>query len=181
MVKPWVWIVWLFFGPMLQSVFFQFYIFIATRTLALTELLVTELVFEHSLRIRFKAETDRKVGSRVSTAAPSRAESPVGSMSSENAPGSEESSVDSATAREASEVSTIVRETSSASTATLKGTVKAKTKSKAIEPPPKEDPKKRADGNLVGKINNLITADLQNITSARDFLWLGEFALCSPL
>jgi len=29
-------------------------------------------------------------------------------------------------------------------------------------------------GNLVGKINNLVTTDLNNITGARDFLWLGS-------
>jgi len=35
----------------------QYYMFVVTRTLARAEALVTELVFEHSLRIRLKAET----------------------------------------------------------------------------------------------------------------------------
>ncbi|KAF9483592.1 multidrug resistance-associated ABC transporter [Pholiota conissans] len=176
--KPWVWIIWLFFGPMVQSVFFQWYLFTATHVLALCEALITELVFEHSLRIRFKAETTTKAESRASTATSSRAESPVDSMSSENAAAeaSEESSLIESSTRETSTVSegsTIVRDAStSTSTSTLKGVVKAKGKQKDIAPPPKEEPAKKSDGNLIGKINNLVTADLNNITSARDFLWV---------
>ncbi|KAJ7630594.1 P-loop containing nucleoside triphosphate hydrolase protein [Roridomyces roridus] len=50
-IKPWFWILWLFFGPMLGSLATQVYIFFATRTLVRCEALITQLVFEHSLRI----------------------------------------------------------------------------------------------------------------------------------
>ncbi|PPQ75643.1 hypothetical protein CVT26_001623, partial [Gymnopilus dilepis] len=55
-VRPWFWVLWLFFGPMLQSLSFQWYIYNATAVLVRTEGLITQLVFEHSLRIRLKAQ-----------------------------------------------------------------------------------------------------------------------------
>ncbi|KAG1749648.1 uncharacterized protein EDB91DRAFT_1334077 [Suillus paluster] len=55
-VRPWVWISWLFFGPLVGSFAWQWYIYIATRTLVRTEGILTQLVFEHALRIRMKAE-----------------------------------------------------------------------------------------------------------------------------
>ncbi|KAE9395907.1 P-loop containing nucleoside triphosphate hydrolase protein [Gymnopus androsaceus JB14] len=55
-VRPWVWILWLFIGPVGGTIAIQWYIFVATRTLARTQAIVTQLVFEHSLRIRVKAE-----------------------------------------------------------------------------------------------------------------------------
>lgn len=165
---------------MIQSICWQFYIYIATRVLALTEILVTQLVFEHSLRIRFKAETSKGSDSRPVTRTPSRAESPVGSTNTEGAPSdtanpdSEASSIADSTAREASEASTVaVREPSaSTSASTLKGTVKVKANQKGSELPKEEEQK--GSGNLVGKINNLVTTDLNNIVAARDFLWLSQ-------
>ncbi|KAF9449105.1 multidrug resistance-associated ABC transporter [Macrolepiota fuliginosa MF-IS2] len=55
-IKPWFWIACLFVGPMMISLARQWYIFVATRMLVHTEGLLTQLVFEHSLRIRMKAE-----------------------------------------------------------------------------------------------------------------------------
>ncbi|KAF8157942.1 P-loop containing nucleoside triphosphate hydrolase protein [Crassisporium funariophilum] len=97
-IRPWFWIMWLFFGPMAYSLCFNWYNFVAQRTLVRAEGLLTQLVFEHSLRIRLKAE-------------------PV-SSNEEGADG---------------------------------------TKSKDT-------------GNLVGKMNNLVTTDLSNIGEGRDFL-----------
>ncbi|KAJ7141437.1 hypothetical protein C8R44DRAFT_763446 [Mycena epipterygia] len=59
-VKPWVWIALLFLGPMISSLAFQWYIFISTRIMTQTTALITQLVFEHALRIRVKAETGDK-------------------------------------------------------------------------------------------------------------------------
>lgn len=162
---------------MIQSVCWQFYIYLATRVLALTEILVTQLVFEHSLRIRFKAETTKSPDSRPVTRPSSRAESPIGSTNTEGDtvnPDSEASSIAESTARGASEASTVaVREPStSTSVSTLKGTVKAKANQKGVTSPKEEEQK--GSGNLVGRINNLVTTDLNNIVSARDFLWLSQ-------
>lgn len=170
--RPWLWIIWLFFGPMIQSICYQLYIFIATRVLVITEVIITQLVFEHSLRIRFKAETSSKSESRSASRTPSRPDTPD-SQAHGASPDSEVSSL-AESAREpsgsVSEASTVaVREPSTSTTAsTLKGTVK-KQKTTEIS---KEEPQK-GGGNLVGKINNLVTSDLNNITSARDFGFLG--------
>lgn len=70
-----------------------------------------------------------------------------------------------------SETSTFVAsEPSTSSTiSTLPGDAKPK---KAAEPSKKEE--KESDANLVGKINNLVTSDLNNIVSAKDFLSLSQ-------
>ncbi|KAF8157929.1 multidrug resistance-associated ABC transporter [Crassisporium funariophilum] len=151
-VRPWFWIFWLFAGPFARVLCFQWYIFIATRTLVHTEGLLTQLVFEHSLRIRLKAET-----SDDEKAVPSDQDNAtvVGTPDSASTPelrsreGSPEGS-----ASEHSQVSTAVsRETSSETQSTLT---------------------KGAD-NLIGKINNMVTTDLTNIVDSRDFLLLVLF------
>ncbi|KZP30629.1 multidrug resistance-associated ABC transporter [Athelia psychrophila] len=55
-VRPWVWVAWLLCGPIVASVAHQLNMFFAKRTLVRTEVIITQLVFEHSLRIRMKAE-----------------------------------------------------------------------------------------------------------------------------
>ncbi|KAH9932480.1 uncharacterized protein B0H18DRAFT_1115738 [Fomitopsis serialis] len=47
---------WLFVGPMVGSIALQVYIFTMTRMLVRTMSIITQLLFEHSLRIRMKAE-----------------------------------------------------------------------------------------------------------------------------
>ena len=56
-IKFWLWIVILFLGPACSSIFFQLYIFIGTRGLNRVQCVLTQLLFEHSLKIRFKAES----------------------------------------------------------------------------------------------------------------------------
>lgn len=68
-VKPWFWILWLLFGPMIISFGRQYYIFVATRMLVHTEGLLTQLIFEHSLRLRMKAETSDKPDGSANTSA----------------------------------------------------------------------------------------------------------------
>ncbi|KAJ6598427.1 P-loop containing nucleoside triphosphate hydrolase protein [Mycena vulgaris] len=97
--RPWIWILWLFLGPTIRSITNHWYVFIVTRTLVRVESIITQLIFEHALRIRYKSETPADP-------------------------------------------------------------------SKGTGPPP------RAGQNLVGKLNNLVTSDLQNITEAKDFMLL---------
>ncbi|KAJ7680686.1 hypothetical protein DFH06DRAFT_1163946 [Mycena polygramma] len=61
-MKPWFWILLLFVGPSVWSLSFQWYIFISTRIMAHTTAIITQLVFEHALRIRVKSETGDKPG-----------------------------------------------------------------------------------------------------------------------
>ncbi|KAF5346100.1 hypothetical protein D9757_014021 [Collybiopsis confluens] len=56
-MRPWFWVVWLLVGPTISSIAFEWYIFVATRCIVHTESIITQVVFEHALRIRVKAET----------------------------------------------------------------------------------------------------------------------------
>jgi hypothetical protein len=68
--RPIVWILVLFLGPTIGSLAMQFYIFTSTRALVRTEALLTQLLFDHSLRIRMKeAVEDEKTADGTDTPA----------------------------------------------------------------------------------------------------------------
>ena len=56
--KPFVWIVLLFVGPTIASLSIQYYIFLMTRALVRTESLLTQLLFDHALRLRMRDSTE---------------------------------------------------------------------------------------------------------------------------
>ncbi|KAG5648265.1 hypothetical protein DXG03_006224 [Asterophora parasitica] len=165
-------------GPVLGSIAWQWYIYIATRTLVRAECIITQLVFEHSLRIRVKAETDP--GSPSASPSPSTpitpdtasaidyplpdADSAVGSTSGHHTELTGSTEIGTEPSRDE-----IVRASSSSvkSGSSKKGLEKAGKGSKEADAD--SDESSSAD-NLVGKINNLVTTDLMNIVEARDFL-----------
>ncbi|KAI0638608.1 multidrug resistance-associated ABC transporter [Trametes polyzona] len=164
-VRPWVWISWLFLGPVLGAIAIQYYVFNTTRMLVQTEAIITQLVFDHALRIRVKSESSSSPSSsRASTAAHtpdngSIAEAENESPSGSNGDGSEDDTVRASTAS-----------TSSAAVA-KKGadTKKAGDKLDAAGGGP-------SSGNLIGRINNLVTTDLNNLVDGRDFLFIALYA-----
>ena len=127
------------------------------------EAIITQLVFDHSLRIRMKAETTESPSpSRATTAA----QTPDNASIAEPEPEHEEG----ASGSQSSEDGTTGR-ASTLSGATVKGKEPAK---KGEEDKEKEKkPESAGSGNLIGKINNLVTTDLANIIDGRDFLFLG--------
>lgn len=54
--RPWVWILWLFLGPITGAIAMQWYVFTTTGMVVRIEAMVTQLLFEHSLRIRMASE-----------------------------------------------------------------------------------------------------------------------------
>ncbi|SJL07707.1 uncharacterized protein ARMOST_11057 [Armillaria ostoyae] len=171
--RPWLWIVWLFVGPITTSIAFDWYIFIATRCHARFESIITQLVFEHALRIRMKAE--------IHTSSPTSSQPASG----ESTP----SPVDLTHVAESSNDSAVTLHSSSPTETegdhsreeTLQGTPSSiKSTDDTTESPskPAKDPSSSAaEGdarakNLVGKINNLVTTDLANIADSRDFMRL---------
>ncbi|KAF8803422.1 multidrug resistance-associated ABC transporter [Phlegmacium glaucopus] len=124
-INPWFWVLCLFLGPIILSISSQWYMFMSTRALACTESLLTQLVFEHSLRIRLKAEGPTEDG-------PSESQSVEGSTMSED-------------------------DTESDTTSSTKG----------------EGKKGKNRKNLIGRINTLVTVDLENVGAAKDFLMVG--------
>ncbi|KIJ68811.1 hypothetical protein HYDPIDRAFT_81693, partial [Hydnomerulius pinastri MD-312] len=58
-VRPTVWIVLLFLSPVVHSISYQWFTFIATRVAVHTEAILSDLIFEHALRIRNQAENSQ--------------------------------------------------------------------------------------------------------------------------
>ena len=125
----------------------------SSRVFVLTEGLLTQLVFEHSLRIRFKAELEKSKENSLSAALP------IVTPDTQSAEGS--------TTPEGSD-------TQSATTASsTKGKVKADS-SATGSAADKDEKKEQKKDNLVGKINTLVTVDLENVMNAKDFLMVGK-------
>ena len=153
-INPWLWILCLFFGSIIRSISSHWYYFISTRAFVLTESLLTQLVFEHSLRIRFKAE-----GSKENSPSTVQSTQPIVTPESQ--------SVEGSTTLEGSDTQS---DTVASST---KG--KAKSDSSAIKSAAAKDEKKEEEkNNLIGRINTLVTVDLENVVNAKDFLMVGK-------
>ncbi|KAH9019330.1 hypothetical protein EDB83DRAFT_2508434 [Lactarius deliciosus] len=163
LVRPWVWVTYLFLGPALGTMAFQWYIFIATGTVVRVTAIVTQLVFEHALRIRVKAETSSSPASTPDATPDAR---------------SEASTPDSGSVVEINIVSEEVggssEETRSEQSTIAASSMKGKRKDAAPgSDSGKEDGDEPGDSsNLVGKMNNLVSTDLENLVDGRDFLLL---------
>ncbi|EKM56946.1 uncharacterized protein PHACADRAFT_172648 [Phanerochaete carnosa HHB-10118-sp] len=165
-VKPWVWILWIGGGPIIQSLVFQCYLFLATRSLVHVESIITSLVFDHALRIRLKAETSEKKSS-------AKAPTPIPAGVDKSGDGDDET-VHSRASTSASTATAGVASTMTTATAVAPG---ASPQSKGKDD--KKDIFKRGGGgSLIGKINNLVTSDLDNINNGRNLLFI---ILSAPL
>ncbi|CAE6514065.1 unnamed protein product [Rhizoctonia solani] len=58
--RPWVWVLWLFLAPALGSLALQRYLYFAGRCVVRAEAIITQILFEHSLRIRMVAAVANK-------------------------------------------------------------------------------------------------------------------------
>ena len=145
------------------------------------EAIITQLVFEHALRIRVKAETSN--GTSTNTAATgsspaipatldsrSIADNQATDAVSDDNVGDEAvclsgvSVVDDGRVSTPQDSSASITSSSSASKKKIKTPKDIRTDNTSVKP--------SADGrNLVGKLNNLVTTDLGNITGARDLFF----------
>ncbi|KAK0198511.1 hypothetical protein F5146DRAFT_1100167 [Armillaria mellea] len=170
-VRPMVWIFWLFFGPVVASIAIQWYIFIATRIMVRTEAIITQLVFEHSLRIRVKASTADSPGK-------STAPTPDSASIIEDPPSTESSGSSSTLHGTSDAVSTDSRDANCDASTTNQAPSSSTelTQDSLSGQDAAETSAAQSDtSNLVGKINNLVTTDLGNIIDARDFLLIGVY------
>ncbi|KAH9854915.1 multidrug resistance-associated ABC transporter [Lenzites betulinus] len=167
-VRPWVWISWLFLGPVLGAVAIQYYVFNTTRMLVQTEAIITQLVFDHALRIRMKSESSQSPSaSRASTAV----HTPDSASILEGVTGEEASP--SSSNENGSEEDETVHASTASTTSTAPGkkgldTKKTDEKLAGLSSGP-------ASGNLIGRINNLVTTDLNNLVDGRDFLFIALY------
>ncbi|KAF5389764.1 hypothetical protein D9757_005974 [Collybiopsis confluens] len=62
-MRPWFWVLVLFLNPLFDSLMVEWFLRVSLQMLVRMEALLTQLVFEHALRIRVKAETSSGTGS----------------------------------------------------------------------------------------------------------------------
>ncbi|EJF59658.1 P-loop containing nucleoside triphosphate hydrolase protein [Dichomitus squalens LYAD-421 SS1] len=163
-VRPWFWIALLFFGRVFKSISDQWFMFKHTRLSVRIQAVITELVFEHALRIRMKAET-----SEVTDASKSGEITAVATPDTASQVGVEGEGEGSAEGSDAGASVPAHSATSSSSTAVAPASIKGKGKAPSEDTAKKvAEPSKPAEGgkkgkNLVGRINNLVTSDLSNL------------------
>ncbi|KAG6830884.1 hypothetical protein H0H87_006879 [Tephrocybe sp. NHM501043] len=141
-VKPWVWIASLFIAPFAGTLVMQQYQMVLARATVHLEAILTQLILQHALRIRVIAETKSEptATSINNSKAPSIVESGSGSGSGTSSPPPE------------SEATAVASE--------------ADTKVAPADAPAEAS----ASKSLVGRMNNLISSDLQAITKASEFM-----------
>ena len=168
-IQPWFWIAWLFVGPIVQNVCNQWYLFIVSRTSVRIEGLLTQLVFEHSLRIRLKAEASNEKTEEDNLTV-------IGTQDSALVvEGEAVDSISDEGSDEPSQASTAVTRDSSRDSQSTSNAVKGNDKddSSTVKSNAKQ-PTKKAQ-NLIGKVNNLVTTDLGNIGRGLEFLMISAF------
>ncbi|ELU44867.1 ATP-binding cassette transporter [Rhizoctonia solani AG-1 IA] len=150
-LRPWFWVLWLLLGPIIASIAFQWYIFIKMGSVVRAIGMISQLLFEHSLRIRMVAQvaggSTSKTPSAVTPTIDAASIAENEQINAENSGGlqtAEEQETDSTNhTAETSNAQTLV-----ASTSSVKGQDKVDDKSKE---------EGSGSSNLVGKINNLMS------------------------
>ncbi|EIN07964.1 P-loop containing nucleoside triphosphate hydrolase protein [Punctularia strigosozonata HHB-11173 SS5] len=190
-IRPWVWVVWIGLGPVVNSLLSEWYLHHATKILTRAEALMTQLIFRHSLRIRLKSQDDDKKDDKKADSkkddkndsAEPAAHSPEASSSStaveddtssETAAGSSASSVassDRSPSPTASSETAAASDTEESTTSKDKKDGKGK-KDKTSEKKAKEEEEKKSTKQMIGKINNLVTSDVNALGRARDFPYI---------
>ncbi|KAI0741249.1 P-loop containing nucleoside triphosphate hydrolase protein [Daedaleopsis nitida] len=150
--KPWLWILLLFVGQVMRTVAEQVFAYIESRLDIRIKSIFTELVFEHSLRLRMKAD---------------------GSSSSNGPPPSEDPAIVNNAA-----VSDGIEEERDPSEEGLSGTdaaaaTDAPVGAKAVElavTADMPDSADKEDKNTIGRINNLVSSDVSALAGAATYV-----------
>jgi hypothetical protein len=166
-IQPWVWILVIALAPLVRNASEQLYLYYNSRTATQIEALITAVVYEHSLRIRVlnKAADDTPPTPPTTPPETPKAGTALGPT---QAPGSGE--------QLASEVSTLHSRggTSISTTSTVVGPSNGKDvngKSKDSKAKADEDKRKKEKSqDIIGRLNNLVTSDLDNISGGKDWL-----------
>ncbi|TCD69030.1 hypothetical protein EIP91_009093 [Steccherinum ochraceum] len=133
-VHPWFWILWILLGPLLGSIATQYHTWILNCVTVRSSATITQLVFDHALRIRIKAETQNNGVSAQTTAVNTPRESQTEGSDATN-----------------------VKDQSSTTSGGVSG-------SKGHEG--------TSGTNVIGRLNNLVTSDLNNINNGADVMML---------
>ena len=136
--------------------------------------IITQLVFDHALRIRVKSETESAPASRATTVAPT----PDNASTAEGSEAVSREGTDETLIPGDDEADTrsVAGSTTSGSTAKGKSPAGKSTDSASS----KKEEKKSDDAkntNLVGKINNLVTSDLSSLQNGFGLFLMGGSSL----
>ncbi|KAL7418721.1 hypothetical protein Q5752_006404 [Cryptotrichosporon argae] len=169
-IRPILWIILLFLGPAFASLTIQYYIFVQTRTLVRCESIMTQLLFDHALRLRMKdapAEEDEAKGIpddtpliRIEEAIDHAPGAPAELLEESDMSGNGHGGIPDS---EATEVGSA--ETDSNKNGNADGKKRADT----------EANKQKGQG-LAGRINVLMAADIESLVEGRDLPLLTVFA-----
>ncbi|KAI0782161.1 multidrug resistance-associated ABC transporter [Abortiporus biennis] len=146
-VRPWFWIIWIFLGPMISTLGFGAFFYYMLIIEIEGRSILTQLMFDHALRIRMKADASNSSESSAPTI------------------------TDEEQSREHSVVESDEASTSGPSSDTASAT--ADKKDKKVE---ETKDSSKGKGNLAGKINNLVTADFANIENGLNWPMLVFYA-----
>ncbi|KAF8515052.1 ATP-binding cassette transporter [Hysterangium stoloniferum] len=168
-IKPWFWALCLFIGPSVGSLANSFYTFTASRIVVHAEAIITQVLFNHTLRIRKKEETTARSGQSTITNTLSSRSMRENGTDVESESRSKTLRCERISPRTSKDAAG--RRASDTSNATIPNTVS----SLASSDKPVYDSR---SNNLAGKITNLITTDLSNIADGREFIYI---AIYGPL
>ncbi|ADV20810.1 ATP-binding cassette (ABC) transporter, putative [Cryptococcus gattii WM276] len=196
-LRPIVWIIFLFLGPTFGSLTMQFYIFTTTRSLVRSEALLTQLLFDHALRLRMKDQMDDNQEKEVDDMANGEGSAPLITVQNVeevigHAPGAPEEfrdRSDNETEEESIAHGSGKRKSTPQSTdATEVGSVSDSNKDAAVDrkAAADEEARKSKGQGLAGKINVLMAADIESVIEGRDLALIFvytpvQFVLCVVL
>ncbi|KAF8710653.1 P-loop containing nucleoside triphosphate hydrolase protein, partial [Rhizoctonia solani] len=152
LLRPWFWVLLLFLGPVFSTMSFNWYVFLKMATIARATGMISQLLFEHSLRIRVVNQiADRSNGKT------SRSASHIGTTTTTQSEERMDAEyLNSSEASEEDESESTVHAAEGSNTQTLIGSVGS---TKGKEKPDEASKEQNGNSNLVGKINNLMSSD----------------------
>ncbi|KAF8307151.1 hypothetical protein DL93DRAFT_2159641 [Clavulina sp. PMI_390] len=160
-IKPWFWVLALFLRSLVGSVANHRYLYLVTKLRVQLEALITQIVFEHALRIRVKEERSPSEAMSMPSLVVPEAAIPTAETTVSNASEAAPSGTSENPAAADTEAEAMVAPTSSEPSPQPKATTPPNKNKNSLE----GDDQRTKNANLVGKINNLITSDLANIVN----------------
>ncbi|KAG8882435.1 hypothetical protein FRB97_008251 [Tulasnella sp. 331] len=163
-IKPWVWILALLVGPTLGTILTEFNLSLVARMTVRLQNVVTLLVFERALKMRFAEDSQSDMTTSVQVA-PSVADNDStdaeGNSQLEGTSSSEVTLQDRpADHTEGAGKGSVTASTTSDASPKVSGKEDTKTKESTAEAK-----------NLVGRLTNLVSTDLNNLTQAQNFIF----------
>ncbi|EIW59890.1 multidrug resistance-associated ABC transporter [Trametes versicolor FP-101664 SS1] len=170
-VRPWFWIALFFFGRVFKDISDQWFMYHESRLSVRIQAVITELVFEHALRVRMKAETSSDTSEATPCAASTTVATPEdASQASLEGSQDDEDSAEGSGERSVAENSSTAVPPSATSSTKGKGKASLESESPVKEAEPVGVGEMRGSKHLVGRINNLVSSDLSNFENLGMFI-----------